>query len=99
MAIEISGVTSSVLSEIPQNNNGRKTEVNGAESAQTSGFDKVSISENANFIGSLKTAINGAQSAPPSKISDIKQKIASGNYTDSSKIAEGLINSLNITGE
>ena len=99
MAIEISGITSSVICEIPQNNNGRKKEVNGLESGQAAGSDKVSISEGASFIGSLKSAIDNAQSAPPSKINDINQKIASGNYADVSKIAEGLINSLNITGE
>jgi anti-sigma28 factor (negative regulator of flagellin synthesis) len=99
MAIEVSGITSSVIGEIPQNNNGGKKEINGLESGQAAGYDKVSISEGASFIGNLKSAIDGAQSAPPSKINDIKQKIASGNYADVSKIAEGLINSLNITGE
>ena len=98
MAIEISGITSSVIGEIPQNNNGRKKEVNGPEAGQAAGSDKVSISEGASFIGSLKNAIENAQSAPTSKINDIKQKITSGNYADASKIAEGLINSLNITG-
>ena len=98
MAIEISGITSSVIGEIPQNNNGRKKEVNGPEAGQVAGSDKVSISEGASFIGSLKSAIDNAQSAPASKINDINQKIASGNYADASKIAEGLINSLNITG-
>ena len=98
MAIEISGITSSVIGEIPQNNNGRKKEINGLESGQAAGSDKVSISEGASFIGSLKSAIDNAQSAPASKINDIKQKIASGNYADASKIAEGLINTLNITG-
>ena len=99
MAIEISGITSSVIGEIPQNNNnGKKKEVSGPEAVQAASSDKVSISEGASFIGILKSAVNGAQSAPPSKISDIRQKIASGNYSDSSKIAEGLINSLDITG-
>ena len=64
MAIEISGITSSVIGEIPQNNNGRKKEVNGLESGQAAGSDKVSISEGASFIGSLKSAIDNAQSAP-----------------------------------
>ena len=100
MAIEISGITSSVIGEIPQNNNnGKKKEVNGPEAGQASASDKVSISEGASFIGSLKSAVNAAQSAPPSKVTDISQKIASGIYADSSKIAEGLINSLNIIGE
>ena len=99
MAIEISGITSSVIGEIPQNNNGKKKEVNGPEAGQAAGSDKVSISGDASFIGSLKSAIDNAQSAPPSKINDIKQKVASGNYADTSKIAEGLVNALNIVGE
>ena len=99
MTIEISGITSSVIGEIPQNNNGGKKEVNGPEAGHAAGSDKVSISEGASFIGNLKSAIDNAQSAPLSTINDIKQKIASGNYADVSKIAEGLINGLNITGE
>ncbi len=101
MTIEISNITP-VIYEIPQNNNdnnGGKKEVNGLEAAQTAGSDKVSISSDASFIGNLKSSIDNAQSAAPSKVNDIKQKIASGNYADASKIAAGLINNLNITGE
>ena len=98
MAIEISGITSSVIGEIPQNNNGRKKEVTAPEAGQPAGSDKVSISGDASFIGNLKSAVYNAQSSPASKVNDIKQKVASGSYADVSKIAEGLINALNIAG-
>ncbi len=97
MTIEISGISSSVIGEIPQNNNGKKKEISGVESPKaTVGSDKVSISGDASFIGNLKSAVYNAQSSPASKVYDIKQKVSSGSYADVSKIAEGLINALNI---
>jgi anti-sigma28 factor (negative regulator of flagellin synthesis) len=97
MAIEISNITP-VAGEIPQNNVGKKKEA-GSSTAGQNISDEVSISGDASFIGSLKSAINSTQSTPPEKLSSVKQQVASGNYADSSKIAEGLIKNANITNE
>jgi anti-sigma28 factor (negative regulator of flagellin synthesis) len=99
MAIEIPGVTASVVSEIPQNNNAGKKAAASSNTVLSEGSDKVSLSSDASFIGSLKSAVENAQSAPKSKIDGIKQKVSSGNYAESSKIAEGVVKSLQITNE
>lgn len=99
MAIEISqssGITP-VVGEMPQNNGGKKREVSSTGGQTVS--DEVSISGDASFIGNLKSSIDSAQSTPASKLSAVKQQVASGNYADSSKIAEGLIKNTNITNE
>jgi anti-sigma28 factor (negative regulator of flagellin synthesis) len=98
MAIEISNVTP-VAGEIIQNGNvQKKKDVSSSRNIQSSS-DKVSISGDATFISNLRGQIGSSETSSPSKINDIIQKIASGTYADSSKIAEGLINSLNIFGE
>ena len=98
MAIEISNVTP-VAGEIIQNGNvQKKKDVSSSGNIQSSS-DKVSISGDATFISNLRGQIGSSETSSPSKINDIIQKIASGTYADSSKIAEGLINSLNIFGE
>ena len=99
MAIEISNVTP-VAGEIIQNGNVQKKKgVSSSGGAQSSSSDKVSISGDATFISNLRGQIGSSETSSPSKINDIIQKIASGTYADSSKIAEGLINSLNIFAE
>ena len=98
MAIEISNVTP-VVGEIIQNGNvQKKKDTLSSENVQSSS-DKVSISGDAAFISNLRGQIGSSEASSPSKINDIIQKIASGTYADSSKIAEGLINSLKIFGE
>ncbi len=98
MAIEISNVTP-VVGEIIQNGNvQKKKDVSSSDRVQSSS-DKVSISGDATFISNLRGQIDSSETSSPSKINDIIQKIASGTYADSSKIAEGLINSLKIFGE
>ncbi len=98
MAIEISNVTP-VVGEIIQNGNvQKKKDVSSSDRVQSSS-DKVSISGDATFISNLRGQLDSSETSSPSKINDIIQKIASGTYADSSKIAEGLINSLNIFGE
>ncbi len=96
MAIQISNLTP-VAGEIPQNDNGKKREI--IPNTGQSSADEVTISGDASFISNLKGSIDSAQSAPQAKISAVKRQVAAGTYADSSKIAEGLINGLNIAGE
>ena len=98
MAIEISNVTPVVGETIQNGNVQKKKDVSLTGNIQSSS-DKVSISGDATFISNLRGQIGSYETSSPSKINDIIQKIASGTYADSSKIAEGLINSLNIFGE
>ena len=98
MAIQISNV-SPVVSETPQSSSSKKKEVDSAAESGQAGGVEVNISGAASFLSSLKSAIDSAGTAGQSKIGEIKQKIASGSYADSSKIAEGIINNLNITGD
>ncbi|MGC8554879.1 MAG: flagellar biosynthesis anti-sigma factor FlgM [Candidatus Acidulodesulfobacterium sp.] len=98
MAIEISNVTPAV-GEIIQNGNVQKKKDAASSGNIQSSSDKVSISGDAAFISNLRGQIGSSETSSPSKISDIIQKIASGTYADSSKIAEGLINSLSIFEE
>lgn len=97
MAIEISNITPAV-GEITQNTAGKKRETVSSTAGQNVS-DEVSISGDASFIGNLKNAVGSAQSTPPEKLASIKQQVASGNYADSSKIAEALIKNINITNE
>ena len=98
MAIEISNVTPAAGEIIQNGNVQKKKDVSSSDRVQSSS-DKVSISGDATFISNLRGQIDSSETSSPSKINDIIQKIASGKYADSSKIAEGLINSLNIFGE
>jgi flagellar biosynthesis anti-sigma factor FlgM len=98
MAIEISNVTPVVGETIQNGNVQKKKDVSSAGNIQSSS-DKVSISGDATFISNLRGQIGSSKTSSPSKINDIIQKIASGTYADSSKIAEGLINSLSIFEE
>ena len=98
MAIEISNVTPAV-GEIIQNGNVQKKKDASSSGNIQSSSDKVSISGDATFISNLRGQAGSSETSSPSKINDIIQKIASGTYADSSKIAEGLINSLSIFGE
>lgn len=97
MAIEISNITP-VVGDIAQNGSVRKKDGAVPEIVYPSS-DKVSISGNATFISNLRGQIDASGTASQSKINDVIQKIASGTYAESSKIADGLINSLNIFGE
>jgi flagellar biosynthesis anti-sigma factor FlgM len=98
MAIEISNVTP-IAGEIIQNGNVQKKKDASSSGNIQSSSDKVSISGDATFISNLRGQVGSSETSSPSKINDIIQKIASGTYADSSKIAEGLINSLSIFGE
>lgn len=98
MAIQISGV-SPVLSETPQNNNSKKKESVSKSGEEASGSIKVNISGDASFLSFIKQSVESAGTAGQSKLDGIKQQVAAGNYADSSKIAESIINSLNVTGE
>ena len=98
MAIEISNVTPAV-GEIIQNGNVQKKKDVASSGNVQSSSDKVSISGDATFISNLRGQVVSSETSSPSKINDIIQKIASGTYADSSKIAEGLINSLSIFEE
>ena len=98
MAIEISNVTP-IAGEIIQNGNVQKKKDASSSGNIQSSSDKVSISGDATFISNLRGQVGSSETSSPCKINDIIQKIASGTYADSSKIAEGLINSLSIFGE
>ena len=96
MTIRISNVPP-VINEIPESN-GNKTREANLQTGQTAG-DEVNISGSASFAGNLKSSIDSASVAGPAKLNGIKQQVASGNYADSSKIAEGLLKNLAITNE
>ncbi len=94
MTIQITNI-SSAINDVPENNSNKAIE-SGLKTRETAG-DEVNISDGASFISDLKISIDKATS--PSKLDNIKAQIASGSYADSSKIAEGLLKNLNITGE
>ena len=98
MAIEISNV-SPILSETPQNKSSKKKEAGLNAGEGQAGGVEVNISGDASFLSSLKNSIDSAGAASQSKIGEIRQKVSSGSYADSSKIAEGILNNLNVAGE
>lgn len=94
MTIQITNVPP-VVNDVLKNN-GSKVRESDLKIRETAG-DEVNISDGANFISNLKISIDKA--ATSSKLNNIKSQIASGDYAVSSKIAEGLLKNLNITGE
>ncbi|MCL4322265.1 MAG: flagellar biosynthesis anti-sigma factor FlgM [Deltaproteobacteria bacterium] len=96
MTIQITNVPP-VVSDTQGQDNKKKLEVN-LKTGQNAG-DEVNISDSASFASNLKSSVDSASAAGPAKLGGIKQQVASGNYWNSSKIAEGLLNNLAITNE
>ncbi|MCL5673537.1 MAG: flagellar biosynthesis anti-sigma factor FlgM [Deltaproteobacteria bacterium] len=96
MAIEINSI-------LPNNNSSDvyKTKEKALKNIDNSGSVpadsiNISISDSGMFIENIKNQINNAGTANVSKINDIQNNINAGTYADSSKIAAGIINLINI---
>lgn len=94
MAIEINSI-------LPNNNSSNvyKTKEKVLKNIGNSGSvpaDSINISDSGMFIENIKNQINNAGAANVSKINDIQNNINAGTYADSSKIADGIINLINI---
>lgn len=97
MSIQITGIPP-VINDSPEP--GKSKNAGGAVGqSQGTGKDEVSISDTAGFIVNIKNLINSSSASPETKLEGIKQKVQAGTYSDSSKIAEGILKNISITNE
>ncbi len=94
MAIEINSI-------LPSNNSSDvyKTKEKVSKNISNSGSvpaDSINISDSGMFIENIKNQINNAGAVNVFKINGIQSNINAGTYADSSKIAAGIINLINI---
>jgi anti-sigma28 factor (negative regulator of flagellin synthesis) len=93
MAIEINNILQAGSAAEVYNTKDKK--VQNIDNIVPASSDTVNISGGGLFIENLKNKINNADSISISKASDIQNSIKTGTYTDSSKIAGGILNFIN----